>query len=62
MNLSFEFTLDTTNAGGIADLLVEHGCETCDIVHILPKHLDEKIARQHLDCIGVKLNLRSLQR
>ena len=24
-------------------------------VHILPKHLDEKVARLHLDRIGVKL-------
>ena len=24
-------------------------------VHILPKHLDEKVARMHLDALGVKL-------
>jgi adenosylhomocysteinase len=24
-------------------------------VHVLPKHLDEKVARLHLDALGVKL-------
>ena len=24
-------------------------------VHVLPKHLDEKVARMHLDALGVKL-------
>jgi adenosylhomocysteinase len=24
-------------------------------VHVLPKHLDEKVARAHLDALGVKL-------
>ncbi|HWI21860.1 MAG TPA: adenosylhomocysteinase, partial [Baekduia sp.] len=28
-------------------------------VHVLPKHLDEKVARLHLDAIGVKLTVMS---
>jgi adenosylhomocysteinase len=26
-------------------------------VHVLPKHLDEKVARLHLDALGVKLTV-----
>jgi adenosylhomocysteinase len=26
-------------------------------VHVLPKHLDEKVARLHLDALGVKLTM-----
>ena len=28
-------------------------------VHVLPKHLDEKVARLHLDALGVKLTVLS---
>ncbi len=28
---------------------------SCDTVHVLPKHLDEMVARLHLDKLGVKL-------
>jgi len=28
-------------------------------VHVLPKHLDEKVARLHLDKLGVKLTTLS---
>jgi adenosylhomocysteinase len=26
-------------------------------VHVLPKHLDEKVARLHLDALGVRLTV-----
>jgi adenosylhomocysteinase len=30
-------------------------------VHVLPKHLDEKVARLHLDALGVKLTTLTKQ-
>ncbi|MEO0911467.1 MAG: adenosylhomocysteinase, partial [Pseudomonadota bacterium] len=35
--------------------LWQRGDQYDNAVHILPKHLDEKVARLHLDRIGVKL-------
>jgi len=32
-----------------------HGENYPVAVHVLPKHLDEKVARLHLDALGVKL-------
>ena len=41
-----------------ADRTLDQGDEYNNDVYILPKHLDEKVARLHLDRIGVKLTTR----
>ncbi len=35
--------------------LFEHGASYGKDVRVLPKHLDEKVARLHLDALGVEL-------
>jgi len=53
---SFVMSASFTNQVLAQMELWNNGDEYAVGVHILPKHLDEKVARLHLDRIGVKLS------
>jgi adenosylhomocysteinase len=52
---SFVMSASFTNQVLAQIELWQRGDDYKNEVHILPKHLDEKVARLHLDRIGVKL-------
>ncbi|MBC7725711.1 MAG: adenosylhomocysteinase [Burkholderiaceae bacterium] len=56
---SFVMSTSFTNQVLAQIELFAHGEDYTTAVHVLPKHLDEKVARLHLDALGVKLTTLS---
>jgi adenosylhomocysteinase len=54
---SFVMSTSFTNQVLAQIELYAHGENYDTAVHVLPKHLDEKVARLHLDALGVKLTV-----